>query len=1196
MNCIRCIFPGLFKSLLFLIVCAVSKPASIGQEISGSSVPEWVLREDPTINISEPLELDEDELTDPSDREDAIEVTPARAAMYEGMVHVQDGLYEEGIRKLEWAIEQDPTLIGGWETLGWAYWLTDRRQDAESLWNRLVVIAPNEPMGYNLLAQVATRDGDFDRAQELYETSLRLNPDQYETRLNLARVLLWGGDHVESARILRRLFREDSDRIDVEIELAWALYISEAYEESLEHWNHINEMIPDNPMFLLARANVLVLIGALDEADADARYILEELDPRNVDALNMLATLATKMRQPEEVVAALEQLIDYTEDEKAKARIALRIAQYKKGLLDSDSDLYSRRDILRRIRTALDYDDRYLSALLFYGEMLIVDRQYARAENVFNDILEEYNPHLLRARFGLLESYFGRAMYDEAEQQLRDNFGDFNANNPFRHLLWARLYFAQGNFLAALDSLERLEYEGSHGSVFTLLYHGISPSEFSDMPSVRQLQEHLMSLRRAGFRFITPSELPLYFEQKQPANLADDRPWLNRTLQSIRYSWSGRRPEKQPRLADYTPDKVVMVTFDDGMRNSFRYGTQVAEDLGIRMTMFVGVGDVLSPTQRYVASFPEIREFNDTGLWEIHSHLWDAHELTALDEDGEQLSLPIANQIWLPERERRETLREYQARLRREFRDSQRVLARELHLDKSDIFAVAYPYGEVGQEMDSNIRAFRVPEVVLNEAEISYKMGFIQFRNGYTMKRDDHMLYKRWEPPRMATGRDVLREAYRQHPVFIARRMRAEMAALNGRLHMAMENIELLKRDGYPEEDLAELNEYVRRHLARLAQLPETVEDITVRDEGGEPRISLRRPYIGVEGSITRANEMIDDREGSLFAGINLNRRSALQLRAGGGRIRQTVTSNTFVEVQQRSVESVQSTERRVEDGVVQNVQITRNVVSTRNVQSNVIVRTRHRADRTFVGGALSYTHRSGSFTMADVRYHMLDGPDIGNDEAWTYGIEHQWRPVMAIDLAARYHHGLVPSARQVIEYDSVAVRPFWRIRDYWHANGLAYFAYYDDNNSHLKAEIENYWCISEWHDIWLGLRNSVDTVDRDSDLYWTPFWDQRHAIQLRIRRSYPDYFGMFRVHFGYQKSEARREERDRFAAARALGEAQGWSPGSGPERGWQKMIGFAGSVTRTFQSGLEVSGEFSVNSSDEYTEHGVLLRCLYMF
>src|SRR5690606_1354024 len=117
---------------------------------------------------------------------------------------------------------------------------------------------------------------------------------------------------------------------------------------------------------------------------------------------------------------------------------------------------------------------------------------------------------------------------------------------------------------------------------------------------------------------------------------------------------------------------------------------------------------------------------------------------------------------------------------------------KNLDIPYEKINSTAYPYGEIGQGNSTNIDLFEVTNVILNEAEIAYDQGFLQNRFGYALKGDNPLVYKRFEPYRHASGRYVLRQAYLQHPVYVARRMRAEIAALHGRYDMAMENVELL--------------------------------------------------------------------------------------------------------------------------------------------------------------------------------------------------------------------------------------------------------------------------------------------------------------------------------------------------------------------------------------------------------------------
>ncbi|MFN2352141.1 MAG: tetratricopeptide repeat protein [Kiritimatiellia bacterium] len=1111
------------------------------------------------------------------------------------MINVQDKLYEQAIPKLEWVIRTDPTLLEAWETLGWAYWLVGREKDAAILWQRLVEIVPNEPMGYNLLAQVMMRDGDLTRAEELYRTSLALDSEQYEIKVAMARIKLWTGRTREAVEALRRLLAEDVDRLDVELDLAWAMYANEEYEDALEVWNHINEVIPDQPDYIMARANVLLLIGATREAEADARRVLE-LDKSNRGAINLLASLAMRSRRPDEAIAALERVMELTPDDRPRARIALDMANYMKMTYDRDKTVFTMEECLKAARRAYDLDPENANVNLFYGELLTASRKYGSAEDIFQKVLDEMNPYNQRAHLGIMETYFARSMLDEAEKKLTENLRLFNPDNPFRHVYWARLHFARGDYPAAMEALDRLEYEGARGAIFVLLYHGLSPSEWSDMPSVRQFRDHLMILRRNGFKFITPSQFPAYFAQKQhPAAPGSEiRPALSRAVQGLKYAWTGRKPEMPPVLSDYTPERVVCITMDDALRNSLRYGAIVAEELQVPLTMFVPVAGVIDHGM-YSATFAEMREYMESGLWEIQSHLWDAGYFATTNDapDAQQVN-PLPNLVWLPDKQRLESLREYHARLRHEFRDSKRVLARELGLEESEITAVAYPLGDIGQETSSNIELFNVPEVILNEAEISYRQGFVQDNFGYAVANDNPMLYKRHEPPRNATGREVLREALRQHPVFVARRMRAEIAALNGQLHLANRMLDILKRDDYPEEDLAELTAYVQEHLARLAKVP----DIPIGDTDVKKKVWFepRHPFLAVEGSSIKANEMLDQWSVGVSAGLNLNPRLTLEARASTGKIKQTVSTNRWVEVEKTTVSSSRSDVTIVQDGVTTRQQETRTTYDTVMVQSNVLVKNTYRADENVVGAGFRYIHENGAYTVIDVNNRMLEGDEIGDESALVFSAEHQWRPVPALDISARYQNDLVPSAREILRYDGFALRGIWRIRDWWRASGLASFAMYADDNSYLHAHVENLWRISQVYDIWFGLHDSVDTADRENQMYWTPYWDQRHYLILQLGRSYPNYSAMVRAHLGIQKDTARQEELERYNTARVRGEAEGWYPGNDPQQGWATLLGVSAGLSRTWSSGWNFTGEFTVNSIRDYTEHTLAGKLSYRF
>lgn len=1119
-----------------------------------------------------------------------LEKSTPRARMYEAMLNSQDGRYDEAIPKLESVIADDPTLIDAWETLVWDYWLSGRQDDARRLAKEFMSIAPDEPVAYNISAQFASRDGRLDEAERLYRRSLEMNPDQYETRFAFASILLWNGKFDEAMKELNDLYRLDPDRLDVELQLARALTAYEEYEEALEHWNRINELVPDYPEYMMARAEVLVLIGSLKEAQAECERVLE-IEPDNLAALNLLTDIAMRERKNDEVVKAMKRVRDLADSDEAKALIERRLAYFMKAEHDRDKNTFTMKQVVQAGQDAYRRDPGDVNGHLFYAEMMTLDKDYGRAEEQFRNVLQEKNPHSDRALFGLFQCYLGRLLLDDAERQLRANLRDLNPRDPYRHLMWAQLYFARGRFRDAMESLNRLEQEGAQGAVFTLQYNRLSSSEWTPYPSVRQFRDHLMTLKRAGFKFLTPEQFPAYFESRPRPERVQRRSLIYRFLRSIRNAWTGEKDVSPPMLYDYVPDRVACITFDDGLRSTFRWATPLAEDLRVPMTVFVSMGHILSNDIRS-ATLPELRAHRDTGLWEIDSHLVFAG-IASPTNRGSRLVHQLPNLLWVEAKNRQETLREYYARLRYEFQASRQMLQQALGADTNQVASVAYPHGDIGQATYCNIDLFNVPEAILNEAEIHYRQGFLQSRYGYSMKLDHQMMLQRWEPDRHASGQDVLRQSFKSHPVFLARRTRAEMAALQGEMHMALDMLRLLKRDGYPEKDLQELNAYVRRHLARLVPVPEAVKDETGVET--ERFVEIRHPYLGVEGYSTKANVMIDEWHVALKGGFNINPRLTIEGRIGYGEIDQTVTSNFWTLVTETNTTTRRDITTTVENGTNTVTDETVTTISEALVGTNVITSTNFNSSETMIGLASSYIFPNGSVGTLDLRQRSFDG-DLAGESVLTYSLEYLWRPVLPLDMSIRYEHGMVPSARAIVEYDGGGLGAIWRARDEWNATGTAVYWSMQDDNSLLRLMLENFWRISERYDIWLGLHDSLITADMASDLYWTPYWEQRHYLIVRLRRTYPKYFGMVRVNVGVVKSKGRPEEWAVYNERAARAEGQGWYPGDTPDQGWDRLIGFSASLRREWSNGWEIEGEAAVNALREQTERTLSGSLIYRF
>ena len=134
------------------------------------------------------------------------------------------------------------------------------------------------------------------------------------------------------------------------------------------------------------------------------------------------------------------------------------------------------------------------------------------ARKTVDHVLKEFNPYnqqALRTRF---EIEMLKRDFNAAERALDEVYDTYQPENPFRDLDLARLEVQRGRYQNAMDALDRLEEAGNH-AVFTLVYHGLTESEWMALTSTRRLYEHLVALQDAGFRFIAPSDIPEFLKE-----------------------------------------------------------------------------------------------------------------------------------------------------------------------------------------------------------------------------------------------------------------------------------------------------------------------------------------------------------------------------------------------------------------------------------------------------------------------------------------------------------------------------------------------------------------------------------------------------------------------------------------------------------------------------------------------------------
>lgn len=1195
----------------------------------------------PLSAMSEKLSPEKIEAALEEARETDVDVAMQLAMLYKGLGLFQDEEYDEAILYLEEALRMDPSLTAGWEALGWAYVRTDRPEQAFKLWEYFRTLMPDDWMPYNMLSQASIMQQDWVRADEMFRKMLEIKPELFDQRYWFAQNLLRIGKMDEAEATLRDLIARESGRLDVQIDLANLVTHKFAYEEAAQIWRHINDELPGNPKFLMNQAEMEMRIGELRIADALCEDVLtsDDVDTDFPDEARRARTLRVNIADFEDSsansVKRLLDLIERTEDSAERSDQRLRLANRCRMQLQDDPSLYTADEILAIIRDAVNDNPYNVEAMVLYAEQSVIAQNYRSAEAAARHVLEKFNRNNIRAKDVLFECALHSRRFDDAAQIVYDRYAKSDPTDPMRYRALSRIHMAKGEFQEALRLIDQMESDAQRGTVLTLLYHGLTESDWIATTSARRLREHVNALQDAGFTFISPSDIPRYAglrEGQSSISTVEKKPWLARTIDYLVYQVSGYRRFKPGEHADFRdqkPMKVVSLTFDDGLRSSFILGTDIAHYVGARFGMFV----MTEPQEDYqpsVAGWEEIRKHVASGAWEIGSHLYSAHDLMPVDREGRDIRRSLPNRLWLPGKNRIESMNEWDARMQREFRLSREIMAEELGPLDCEVPMVAYPFGEVGQESTCNLIGLRNPmKSIISEASRTYQLGFVENLCGYTTVGDNLLTARRYEPSWNDEGSDVVRAIYEYHPVFMARRTRVELALYMNRPHMANETLTLLRRDGYPEELCREIERDISQHFRNIPDRPELplvalnqapsetnadgerVETPTfnpfsadleadlalaekqaleaakregytktagdsmasaaagsMQDADDSPWVALSAPFLNGEVLNEKANDQFELTGYGMRAGLNVNPRT-------------TLSAEWF----ERDIDQAFHPRWNAVTNDMAKV-LTREFEATR---TDLRLRWSHRTS-----GSATISVSLG-FVSLDLNYTAQNTADLedepgtrifypsSRDSTIVGDLGVVWHPRNDMRLHLFYAKDVVMSAVKFISSDSIGGVVDWRP---WDALSITtkgqYWSYSDDNalfNMTSTALVD----ILPDMGVLAGVEGYVITSSEACDYYWTPYWDQRVMGLVRYKRLHKGYDFELDFKVGLQREDGRPLRRRQ-------------DDGLSASTDWGYIWGFRSKYYQQLTDIFSLGIEGNVTALREYVDHQIVIGLTAQF
>ncbi len=229
--------------------------------------------------------------------------------------------------------------------------------------------------------------------------------------------------------------------------------------------------------------------------------------------------------------------------------------------------------------------------------------------------------------------------------------------------------------LSAATTQEWAHFPAYTGSVPVLVYHGINDSGKNYATTPQLFAGQMMALKAAGFHAIT---------------LAQYAAWVHGDRRGM-------------------PSRPILLTFDDGRRDSYRVANDLLVRYGFHGTMFTfGSWPVANPG--FSLTWNELQRMQRSSVWSVQEHGGRGHEYVRINAAGTKGAV-YADLRYMrkPDGGQMETFAEFVKRFTTDVMWGEKQFAG--HIPGYRPLAFALPYGDYGQEQtnDPRIPAYTLP-------------------------------------------------------------------------------------------------------------------------------------------------------------------------------------------------------------------------------------------------------------------------------------------------------------------------------------------------------------------------------------------------------------------------------------------------------------------------------------------------------
>lgn len=232
-------------------------------------------------------------------------------------------------------------------------------------------------------------------------------------------------------------------------------------------------------------------------------------------------------------------------------------------------------------------------------------------------------------------------------------------------------------------AIETANASGPSRAVPILMYHGVTRRPDANNTTIRRFIETMEMLKREGYTTLSLASLDAFYQGKFQL-----------------------------------PARPIIITFDDGRRDSFLTTDDVLRQLGFQATLFEVTGKANDHDPFYL-SWEELAQVQKTGRWDIQAHGQYSHDLIPIDDQGTQGRF-LTSRRFIPGHGI-ETIEEYNQRIEHDYQAGIQDLRDRLGIDPK---YYAIPLNDYGSEPIFN----HAGAYVFNQAMIHkyFRMAFVQ--------------------------------------------------------------------------------------------------------------------------------------------------------------------------------------------------------------------------------------------------------------------------------------------------------------------------------------------------------------------------------------------------------------------------------------------------------------------------------------